>query len=159
MKMKFDGKLSTNRKALHDFFIEEKIEAGMVLSGWEAKSIRAGRASIAEAYVSMVRGEAVVLGMLVEPLPTITEAGVDRSRTRKLLLSRREIDRLFGKVERMGYSLIPLDIHLSRGKVKMEIGLGKGKKKYDKRDAEKVASAEKEAKQALKSDNVRKFAV
>ncbi|HEX5127815.1 MAG TPA: SsrA-binding protein SmpB [Rhodocyclaceae bacterium] len=127
-----------NRKAFHEFFIEERFEAGMVLEGWEVKAIRAGRANIKEAYV-ILRGEEVfIIGMHISPLlAASTHIRPDPVRTRKLLLNAGEISRLIGKVERAGFTLVPLDLHYSKGRIKTEIALAKGKKHYDKRESEK----------------------
>lgn len=123
-----------NKKAYHDYFVEEKFEAGLALEGWEVKAIRAGRAHLKEAYVVVKNGEIVLLGAHVTPLATAsTHIRPDPTRTRKLLLHRSEISRLIGKVERAGYTLTPLDLHLSKGRIKIEIGLARGKKQYDKR--------------------------
>ncbi len=125
-----------NRKAFHDYFIEERIEAGLSLSGWEVKAIRAGRAHIKEAYVVVKNGELILIGAHITPLTTAsTHVHADPTRTRKLLLHRDEINRLVGKVERAGYTLAPLDLHYRNGRVKVEIGLAKGKKQHDKRDS------------------------
>ncbi len=134
-----------NRKAFHDFFIEERFEAGIVLEGWEVKAIRAGRANIKESYV-IIRGEEIfILGMHLSPLAsTSTHIRTEPVRTRKLLLHGREIARLIGKVERAGFTLVPLDLHFSRGRIKVEIGLAKGKKQYDKRETEKKRDWERE---------------
>ncbi|MDR2925652.1 MAG: SsrA-binding protein SmpB [Azoarcus sp.] len=134
-----------NRKAHHDFFIEEKFEAGLVLEGWEVKAIRAGRANIKESYV-IVRGEEMfILGMHITPLASAsTHIKADPVRTRKLLLHAKEIARLIGKVERAGYTLVPVDLHWCKGRVKAEIGLAKGKKLYDKRDDEKKRDWDRE---------------
>src|SRR6266436_630901 len=127
-----------NRKASHDYFIEERYEAGLVLEGWEVKAIRAGRATIGEAYV-MVRGEEIFLiGANIAPLPSASTHYVQEpTRTRKLLLHAEEIRRLIGKVEQRGYTLVPLNLHYSKGRIKLEIGLAKGKLKHDKREAER----------------------
>ena len=127
-----------NKKATHDFFIEERFEAGIALEGWEVKAIRAGHVQIKEAYV-IVRGEEIFLiGCHVTPLTAAsTHVQADPVRTRKLLMHAEEIRKLIGKVERAGYTLVPLDLHYVRGRVKLEIGLAKGKKQHDKRDAEK----------------------
>jgi SsrA-binding protein len=123
-----------NKKAYHDYFVEEKLEAGLSLQGWEVKAIRAGRAQLKEAYVVVRGGELVLLGAHVTPLPTAsTHIHPDATRTRKLLLHRSEINRLIGKVERAGYTLKPLDLHFTKGRIKLEIGLARGKKQYDKR--------------------------
>ncbi len=129
--------ISTNKKAFHDYFVEEKYEAGIVLEGWEVKAIRAGRVQIKEAYVIIKGGELWLLGMHITPLSEAsTHVSPDPTRTRKLLLHEREIDKLIGKVERAGYTLVPVDLHYTRGRVKVEIGLSKGKKQHDKRDVE-----------------------
>ena len=142
----------TNKKAFHDYFIEERFEAGIVLEGWEVKAIRAGRANIKESYVIIQRGELFLFGMHISPL---TEASShnrhDPVRTRKLLLHAREISRLIGKVERAGYALIPLDLHFQKGRIKAEIGLAKGKKQHDKRDAERDRDWEREKARLMRS--------
>lgn len=127
-----------NRKAFHDYFIEEKYEAGVVFEGWEVKAIRAARVEIKESYVIIRKGELFLIGCHISPLPTAsTHVHPDPVRTRKLLLHKEEITRLIGKVERAGYTLIPLDMHYKSGKIKLEIGLAKGKKLHDKRESEK----------------------
>jgi len=134
-----------NKKAYHDYFIEEKFEAGIALEGWEVKAIRAGRAQIKEAYVVVKGGEVVLLGAHISPLATAsTHIKPDPTRTRKLLLHAREISRLVGQVERAGYTLVPLDLHYKSGRIKLEIGLAKGKKQYDKRESEKERDWERE---------------
>ena len=142
----------TNKKTFHDYFIEERFEAGIVLEGWEVKAIRAGRAKIKESYVIIQRGELFLFGMHISPL---TEASShnrhDPVRTRKLLLHAREISRLIGKVERAGYALIPLDLHFQKGRIKAEIGLAKGKKQHDKRDAERDRDWEREKARLMRS--------
>ncbi|QDF96772.1 SsrA-binding protein [Azoarcus sp. DD4] len=140
-----------NRKAYHDYFIEEKYEAGLVLEGWEVKAIRAGRANIKEAYI-IVRGEEIfILGMHITPLTSAsTHIKADPTRTRKLLLHGAEIARLIGKVERAGFTLVPLDLHYSKGRVKAEIGLAKGKKQYDKREDEKKRDWEREKQRLMR---------
>jgi SsrA-binding protein len=140
-----------NKKAYHDYFVEEKFEAGIALEGWEVKAIRAGRAQLKEAYVVVKNSEIVLLGAHVTPLPTAsTHIRPDPTRTRKLLLNRAEINRLIGKVERAGYTLMPLDLHFTRGKIKLEIGLAKGKKQYDKREAEKQRDWNREKQRLLR---------
>ena len=140
-----------NRKAFHDYFIEERYEAGIVLEGWEVKAIRAGRGNIGEAYV-IVRGEELFLiGAHVSPLPTAsTHVKPDPTRTRKLLLHGEEIRRLIGKVEQRGYTLVPLDLHYSKGRVKLQIGLAKGKKQFDKRETEKERDWQREQQRLLR---------
>jgi SsrA-binding protein len=130
--------IAENRKARYDYFIEERLEAGLVLEGWEVKSMRAGKAQIAEGYVYLKNGEAFLFGALVTPLNTTsTHVVADPKRTRKLLLGKAELSRLIGSVERKGYTLVPLDLHWSKGRAKLEIGLAKGKKQHDKRATEK----------------------
>ena len=128
----------TNKKAFHDYFIEERFEAGVVLEGWEVKAIRAGRANIKEAYVVVRSGEVFLFGMHITPLAEAsTHIKPDPIRTRKLLLHANQINKLIGLVERAGYTLLPIDLHFLRGRIKAEIGLAKGKKQHDKREAEK----------------------
>ena len=123
-----------NRKAFHDYFIEERFEAGLALEGWEVKAVRAGRAHLAEAYVVVKNGELLLLGSHIAPLTTAsTHVRADPTRTRKLLMHREEINRLVGKVERAGYTLTPINLHYKNGRIKLEIGLAKGKKQHDKR--------------------------
>jgi SsrA-binding protein len=142
-----------NKKAFHDYFIEERFEAGMSLEGWEVKSIRAGRAQIKEAYVTIRRGEVFLFGAHISPLPTAsTHINPDPVRTRKLLLNAEEIKKLIGKVERAGYTLVPLNLHYQRGRIKCEIGLAKGKKQHDKRDTERSRDADREIAKALKQN-------
>jgi SsrA-binding protein len=140
-----------NRKALHDYFIEERYEAGLALEGWEVKAIRAGRAQLKEAYI-IVRGEEIFLiGAHISPLPAAsTHVQPDPVRTRKLLLHAEEIRRLIGKVNRAGYTLVPLDLHYSRGRVKVNVGLAKGKKQHDKRAAEKEKEWKREQQRLLR---------
>ena len=127
-----------NKKAFHDYFVEERFEAGVVLEGWEVKSIRAGHVQLKEAYVVVKSAEIYLIGCHVTPLTAAsTHIQADATRTRKLLLHAEEIRKLIGKVERAGYTLIPLDLHYTGGRVKLEVGLAKGKKQHDKREAEK----------------------
>lgn len=127
-----------NKKAFHDYFIEERYEAGMALEGWEVKAIRAGRANLKESYVIVRQGEVFLLGCHISPLPEASShVHPDPVRTRKLLLKGEEIRKLIGKVERAGYALVPIDLHYVRGRIKLEIGLAKGKKQHDKRESEK----------------------
>lgn len=140
-----------NKKAFHDYFIEERYEAGLVLEGWEVKAIRAGRAQIKEAYVILKKDEPYVIGMHVSPLPTAsTHVRPDPTRSRKLLLNAEEIRRLIGKVEQRGYTLVPLDLHYAKGRVKLAVGLAKGKKQYDKRDTEKERDWQREQQRLLR---------
>ena len=127
-----------NKKAFHDYFIEERFEAGLCLEGWEVKAIRAGRANIKESYVVIRDGEIFLFGMHITPLAAAsTHIHPDPVRTRKLLMHSRQISRLIGQVERAGYTLMPLDLHFEKGRIKAEIGLAKGKKQHDKRESEK----------------------
>ena len=126
--------IAVNRRARHEYFIEERYEAGLVLRGWEVKSLRAGRAQITEAYVTLKNGEAFLIGAHFTPLKqTCTHEIADATRTRKLLLHERELATMIGQVERAGYTLIPLDLHWFKGRAKLEVGLAKGKKLHDKR--------------------------
>jgi SsrA-binding protein len=130
--------IALNKKARYDYHIEDQYEAGLVLEGWEVKSLRAGRAQIGESYVYIKDGEAWLFGAHISPLNTAsTHVNPDPVRTRKLLLQREELNKLIGAVERKGYTLIPLNLHWKRGNAKIEIGLAKGKKVHDKRATEK----------------------
>ena len=143
--------ITVNKKAFHDYFIEERHEAGIALEGWEVKAIRAGRMNIKESYVIIKGGELFLIGMHITPLLTAsTHVSPDPTRTRKLLLHEREIMKLIGKVERAGYALVPLDLHFMRGRVKLEIGLAKGKKQYDKRADELEKDSRRGAQRAMK---------
>ncbi|MCU0897499.1 MAG: SsrA-binding protein SmpB [Burkholderiales bacterium] len=134
-----------NKKAFHDYFIEERFEAGLVLAGWEAKAIRAGRAQLKEAYVVLKSGEVFLIGAHISALTSAsTHVSPDPVRTRKLLLHNEEIQRLIGKVERAGYTLVPLNLHYTKGRIKLEIGLARGKKQHDKRETEKKREWERE---------------
>ncbi len=141
-----------NKKAFHDYFIEEKYEAGIVLEGWEVKAIRAGRCQIKEAYVVVRKGEIFITGCHISPLATAsTHITPDPTRTRKLLLRADEINKLIGKAERAGYTLVPLDVHYTRGKIKLQIGLAKGKKQHDKREAEKEREWQRQKQRLLRA--------
>ena len=142
-----------NKKAFHDFFIEEKFEAGIALEGWEVKAIRAGRANIKESYVVIRSGEVFLFGMHITPMPEAsTHITPDPVRTRKLLLHAKQISKLIGQVERAGYTLIPLDMHFVKGRVKLEIGLAKGKKQHDKREAEKDRDWDREKARLMRAN-------
>jgi len=142
-----------NKKAFHDYFIEDRYEAGIVLEGWEAKSIRAGRVQIKEAYVIVKNEEVFLFGSHISPLPTAsTHISPDPIRTRKLLLNAEEIKKLIGKVDRAGYTLVPLNLHYTKGRIKCEIGLAKGKKQHDKRDAEKQRDWQREKQTVMKQN-------
>ena len=141
-----------NKKAQHDYFIEDRYEAGMVLEGWEVKAIRAGRAQLNEAYVVIRSGELFLLNGHISPLPTAsTHINPDPVRTRKLLLNAEEIRKLIGKVERAGYALVPLDLHYSKGRVKLEIGLAKGKRQFEKRATEGEKDWKRQQQRLLKN--------
>ena len=130
--------IASNRKARHDYFIEDRVEAGLSLQGWEVKSLREGRAQLTESYVTIRNGEAYLVGAHFSPLLSAsTHVHADPTRSRKLLMHRGELDRLIGAVERKGYALVPLDLHWRAGKAKLNIGLARGKKKHDKRAADK----------------------
>ena len=143
--------IAQNKKAFHDYFIEEKFEAGIALQGWEVKAIRGARVQLKEAYVVVQRGELFLIGSHISPLPTAsTHISPDPTRTRKLLMHAEEISKLIGKVERAGYTLVPLDMHYARGRIKLEIGLAKGKKQHDKRAAEKEKEWKREQSTLMK---------
>jgi SsrA-binding protein len=128
------GRIAVNRRARHDYFIEERLEAGVVLQGWEVKALRAGRLQLTEAYVLLRNDEAWLFGAHLSPLTaTSTQTQADPTRTRKLLLHRRQIDSLVGAVERKGRTIVPLSMYWKNGRAKLEIGLAKGKKEHDKR--------------------------
>ena len=141
-----------NRKAFHDYFIEDKYEAGLVLQGWEVKAIRAGRANIKESYVVIRGAEIFIVGMHITALESAsTHVSPDPTRTRKLLLHAEEIAKLIGKVERAGYALVPLDLHYTKGRIKISVGLAKGKKQFDKRETEKERDWEREKARLIRS--------
>jgi SsrA-binding protein len=140
-----------NKKAQHDYFIEDRYEAGLVLEGWEVKAIRAGRAQLNEAYVVIRGGELFLLNGHISPLPTAsTHINPDPTRTRKLLLNAEEIRKLIGKVERAGYALVPLDLHYNKGRIKLEIGLAKGKRQFEKRADEQDKEWKRQQQRLLK---------
>ncbi|MGH1358332.1 MAG: SsrA-binding protein SmpB [Burkholderiaceae bacterium] len=142
-----------NKKAHHDYHIEDRFEAGLVLQGWEVKAIRAGRAQIKEAYVIIRGAELFIIGAHITALPEAsTHVSPDPTRTRKLLLNEAEIEKLIGKVERAGYALVPLDLHYTRGRIKMDVGLAKGKKQYDKRADAKEKEWKREQQRMLKTN-------
>lgn len=146
-----DSTIILNRKARHDYFIEERLEAGVALEGWEVKSLRAGQVQIRDGYVLLKNDEAFLIGLLITPLPTAsTHVHPDPQRTRKLLLHRHEIDRLRGAVERKGYALIPTAMYWKRGRAKLEIGLARGKKEHDKRRALKEREWERDKQRLLR---------
>ncbi len=143
--------IAVNRRARHDYFIEDSFEAGLALEGWEVKSLRAGNAQLTEAYVHVKKNEAWLVGAHFAPLKTVsTHIHADPTRTRKLLLHRQELDRLTGQVERKGFTLVPLDLHWSKGRAKLNIGLAKGKKQHDKRASKKERDWERQKARILK---------
>lgn len=142
-----------NRKATHDYFIEDRYEAGLVLEGWEVKAIRAGHVQLREAYVIVRDGEIWILGMHISPLPTAsTHINPNATRTRKLLLKGEEISKLIGKVEQRGYTLVPLNLHYKNGRIKLDFGLGRGKKLHDKRDTSRDKDWQREKERVMKHD-------
>ena len=135
---KTNTNIAVNRKAHHEFFIEDRFEAGLVLQGWEVKSLRAGRVQLDQGYILLKNATAWLFGALITPLQTVSTHYVpDPQRSRKLLLHRRELDKLMGNVERRGYTIVPLSLYWKNNRIKIEIGLAKGKKLHDKRAAEK----------------------
>ncbi|MDJ0929194.1 MAG: SsrA-binding protein SmpB [Gammaproteobacteria bacterium] len=148
-----DNVIAENRKARHDFFIEERIEAGLALEGWEVKSLRAGRANLTESYALLKDGEAFLIGAHFAPLASAsTHVKPDPTRTRKLLLHRRELDRLIGAVERKGYTLVPLSLYWQRGRAKLALGLARGKKQHDKRAADKDRDWQRQKQRLLRRE-------
>lgn len=142
-----------NRKAFHDYTIEERFEAGLVLQGWEVKAIRAGRAQLKESYVVVLDGALWLLGMHISPLHSAsTHVLPDSTRTRKLLLKGEEIRKLIGKVEQRGYALVPINLHYKNGRIKLDFGLGRGKKLHDKRDASQEKDWAREKERLMKHD-------
>ncbi len=146
-----ENQIAVNRKARHDYFIEETIEAGIALEGWEVKSLREGKAQISEAYVQLRDNEAWLFNAHITPLLSAsTHVKPQPTRSRKLLLHREEIDRLVGAVERKGYTIVPLDLHWKRGKAKLTIGYAKGKKLHDKRADKKERDWQRQKARILK---------
>lgn len=146
------ARIAENRRARHDYFIEDTFEAGLELQGWEVKSLREGRGQITESYVHIKNGEAWISGASITPLLSASShIKPEPRRLRKLLLHRLEIDRLVGAVERKGYTLVPLNLHWSKGRVKLDIGLGKGKKQHDKRADEKDRDWQRQKSRILKN--------
>jgi SsrA-binding protein len=143
--------IALNKKATHEFFIEERLEAGLALEGWEVKSLRGGRGQLTESYVLIKDSEAFLLGAHIAPLPTAsTHISPDPARTRKLLLHRKELDKLIGAVERKGYALVPTALYWKRGRAKLEVGLARGKKQYDKRATEKQRDWQRDKERLMK---------
>jgi len=151
-EQKEQSSIAQNKKARFDYFIEDRLEAGLALQGWEVKSMRAGKAQLTDSFVIFRDGEAWLLGSHVAPLNTVsTHVVAEPKRTRKLLMNRREIDRLIGLVERKGYTLIALELYWSKNRVKVAVGLAKGKKQHDKRDTEKDRDWQRDKARALKA--------
>ena len=150
--------IADNKKAFHDYFIEDKFEAGMVLEGWEVKAIRANRVQLKEAYVVLKSAKVYLIGCHISPLLSASiHVYPDPTRSRKLLLHAEEIRKLIGKTERAGFTLVPLDMHFSKGRIKLQIGLAKGKKEYDKRATVKEREWQRE-KQRIVRDALHKHA-
>jgi SsrA-binding protein len=144
--------IALNKKSRHDFQLEERFEAGLVLEGWEVKSLRAGRVQIRDSYVLLKGSEAFLMGAHITPLATAsTHIHPDPTRTRKLLLNRQELNKLIGAVERKGYSLIPTAMYWKKGRAKLEIALAKGKKAHDKRASEKERDWQRQKQRIMKS--------
>jgi SsrA-binding protein len=147
-------RIAVNKKARHNYFIEDTFEAGIALEGWEVKSLRDRRAQLTESYVHVRDGEAWLFGAHISPLNTASShVRTDPTRTRKLLLHRFELDRLIGAVERKGYTLVPLNLHWTHGRAKLDIGLAKGKKQYDKRATQKDRDWQRQKARIIKSSN------
>ena len=143
--------ITINRKALHDYFIEDRFEAGVALQGWEVKSLRAGHVQLDQGYILLKRGEAWLFGASITPLKTVsTHITPEPQRSRKLLLHQRELNKLLGYVERRGYTIVPLTLHWKNNRVKLEMGLAKGKKSHDKRAMEKERDWQREKQRILK---------
>lgn len=143
--------IALNKKARHDYFIEDRFEAGLSLQGWEVKSLRAGRVQLTDSYIIIKNNEAWLLGFRIAPLLSAsTHITPDPTRTRKLLLHRNELDRLIGAVERKGYTLVPLALYWKRGRAKLEIALARGKHSHDKRATEKNRDWEREKQRLLR---------
>lgn len=149
-----NASIALNKKARFDYFIEEEFQAGLVLEGWEVKSLRAGKINLSDAHVIIKYGEAFLLGAQIQPLPTASvHLKPDATRTRKLLLKRRELNQLIGSVERQGYTLIPLSLYWHKNKVKMKLALAKGKKVHDKRDTIKDRDWDRDRSRLMKRNN------
>ncbi len=144
--------IALNKKAKHEYFIQERYEAGLVLQGWEVKSLREGRMQLQESYVTIKEGEAFLFGAHITPLPTASKhIHTDPVRTRKLLMHRNELDKLIGLVERKGFTLVPLAVYWKKGMAKLEIGLAKGKKLHDKRATDKERDWQRDKQRILKN--------
>lgn len=152
-KSKDSATIVVNRKARFEYFIEDEYEAGLVLEGWEVKSLRAGKVNVSDAHVILKHGEAFILGMQIVPLSEAAKhTEPDASRTRKLLLHKKELAQLIGYIERRGYTVVPLSLYWKRSRVKAKIALAKGKKTRDKRDTEKARDWQRSRSRLLKSN-------
>ena len=148
------ARIADNKKAAYNYFFEERLEAGLVLEGWEVKSLRAGKVQLTDGYVVIRQGELFIIGLQIQPLNTASShISPDKVRTKKLLLHKEEIKRLTGKVEQKGYTLVPINLHWKNGYVKCDIALAKGKAEHDKRDVIKDREGKREVERALKSRN------
>ena len=146
------GRIAENKRALFNYHIEERFEAGMVLEGWEVKAVRAGKVQLTDGYVVIKNGELFIIGCQINPLGTAsTHVRPDSVRTKKLLMHKDEIRRLIGKTEQKGYTLVPLNLHWKSGRVKCEVALAKGKAEHDKRDSIKEREGKREVERAMKS--------
>jgi SsrA-binding protein len=155
-KDEHQGTIAQNRKAHHDFFIEERFEASVKLEGWEVKSLRAGKGQISESYVIFKNGEAFLIGSQIQPLLSAsTHVDADPTRTRKLLLNRRELNRIMVAIEQKGYTCVALSLYWKGHLIKLAIGLAKGKKNHDKRDSEKARDANREIQLATKTSRIK----
>lgn len=151
-KKQYDSSIALNRKAGFEYFLETQFEAGLVLEGWEVKSLRAGRVNLSDAHVIIKHGEAYLLGSQIQPLSTAsTHAIPDPTRTRKLLLNQKELNQLIGSVERQGYTIIPLSLYWKKNKIKIKIALAKGKKEHDKRDTIKDREWQRDRSRIIKN--------
>lgn len=150
-KKPVESLIVSNKKARHDYFLESKLQAGIMLEGWEVKSIRAGRVQLIDSYITLKNGEAWLLGAHITPLATAsTHITPDPRRTRKLLLNQRELSKLFAQVNRQGYTIVPLDLHWKRNHIKVNIALAKGKHQHDKRQTVKQREWDREKQRLLK---------
>ncbi|MBL7481752.1 SsrA-binding protein SmpB [Legionella bononiensis] len=153
-KKQFDSSIALNRKAGFDFYIEDQYEAGLVLEGWEVKSLRAGKVNLSDAHVIIKYGEAFLLGAQIQPLQTASTHSIpDPTRTRKLLLNRKELNHLIGSVERQGYTIVPLSLYWKKNKIKVKIALAKGKKEHDKRDTIKNREWQRDKSRVMKKNH------
>ena len=149
-----DSSIALNRKAGFEYFIEDQYEAGLVLKGWEVKSLRAGKINLSDAHVIIKYGEAFLLGAQINPLPTASTHSIpDPIRTRKLLLNKKELNHLIGSVERQGYTIVPLSLYWKKNKIKVKVALAKGKKEHDKRDTIKDREWQRDKSRLMKKNH------